>query len=119
MDDAILFELLTALKETHQVLGIKNDLAETINEYLGKIRPPQIGSDGQILEWLEEWTEVDPAHRHFSPLFSLFPGTQLTPLASTELADAAGVLLDHQMDSGSGSTGWSRAWSISLYARLY
>ncbi|KAL3443206.1 Six-hairpin glycosidase-like protein [Aspergillus insuetus] len=119
MDDAILLELLTALKETHEVLGIKNDLARTVTEYLGKIRPPQIGSDGQILEWLEEWTEVDPAHRHFSPLFGLFPGTQLTPLASTELADAAGVLLDHRMDSGSGSTGWSRAWSISLYARLY
>ncbi|KAL4951928.1 Six-hairpin glycosidase-like protein [Aspergillus filifer] len=119
MDDAILFELLTALDETHQVLGIKNDLADTVTEYLGKIRPPQIGSDGQILEWLEEWTEMDPAHRHFSPLFGLFPGTQLTPLASTELADAAGVLLDRRMDSDSGSTGWSRAWSISLYARLY
>ncbi|CEL09274.1 hypothetical protein ASPCAL12413 [Aspergillus calidoustus] len=119
MDDAILFELLTALKETHQVLGIRNDLAKTVNESMGKIRSPQIGSDGQILEWLEEWTEVDPAHRHFSPLFGLFPGTQLTSLASTELANAAGVLLDHRMDSGSGSTGWSRAWSISLYARLY
>lgn len=119
MDDSILFELLTALNETHQVLEIDNDFADTVKESLGKIRPPQIGSDGQILEWIEDFVEEDPAHRHFSPLFGLFPGTQLTPLTSTELADAAGVLLDRRMDSGSGSTGWSRAWSIALYARLY
>ncbi|RAQ76650.1 hypothetical protein COH20_010778 [Aspergillus flavus] len=79
----------------------------------------QIPSDMTILEWIEEFAETDPAHRHFSPLFGLFPGTQLTPLASTKLADAAGVLLDSWMNSGGGSTGWSRAWSISLYARLY
>ncbi|RAQ72502.1 hypothetical protein COH21_011280 [Aspergillus flavus] len=91
----------------------------SVQTYLGKIRPPRIGSDGQILEWIEEFAETDPAHRHFSPLFGLFPGTQLTPLASTKLADAAGVLLDSWMNSGGGSTGWSRAWSISLYARLY
>lgn len=65
------------------------------------------------------FAETDPAHRQFSPLFGLFPGTQLTPLASTKLADAAGVLLDRRMNSGGGSRGWSRAWSISLYARLY
>ncbi|KAL4755765.1 glycoside hydrolase family 95 protein [Aspergillus foveolatus] len=119
LDDSILFELLTALNETHQILRIDDDFADTVKEHVGKIRPPQIGSGGQILEWIEEFVEADPAHRHFSPLFGLFPGTQLTPLASTELADAAGVLLDHRMDSGSGSTGWSRVWSIALYARLY
>ncbi|KAL4864267.1 hypothetical protein BDV12DRAFT_205848 [Aspergillus spectabilis] len=119
LDNSILFELLTALNEIHQVLNIDNDFADTVKKYLGKIRPPQIGSDGQILEWIEDFVEDDPAHRHFSPLFGLFPATQLTPLASNKLAKAAGVLLDRRMDSGSGSTGWSRAWSISLYARLY
>ncbi|KAL2822402.1 Six-hairpin glycosidase-like protein [Aspergillus granulosus] len=119
MDDSILFELFTALDETHHILKIDDDIADTVKEYLGKIRPPQVGSDGQILEWIEDFSETDPAHRHFSPLFGLFPGTQLTPLASAELAEAAGVLLDRRMDSGGGSTGWSRAWSISLYARLY
>ncbi|KAL2847552.1 Six-hairpin glycosidase-like protein [Aspergillus pseudoustus] len=119
MDDSILFELLTALNETHQILKINDDLSATVQTYLGKIRPPQIGSEGQILEWIEDFAETDPAHRHFSPLFGLFPGTQLTPLVSTELANAAGILLDRRMNSGGGSTGWSRAWSISLYARLY
>lgn len=119
LDNSILFELLTALNETHQILKIKNDLSASVQTHLGKIRPPKIGSDGQILEWIQEFVEKDPGHRHFSPLFGLFPGTQLTPLASTKLADAAGVLLDRRMNRGSGSTGWSRAWSISLYARLY
>ncbi|KAL4903269.1 Six-hairpin glycosidase-like protein [Aspergillus multicolor] len=119
LDNSILFELFTALNETQSILGSTDDLFDKVQLYLTKIRPPQIGSYGQILEWLEEFNETDPGHRHFSPLFGLYPGTELTPLASTNLADAAGALLDNRMTSGSGSTGWSRAWSIALYARLY
>ncbi|KOC14505.1 hypothetical protein AFLA70_5g008581 [Aspergillus flavus AF70] len=99
LDNSILFELLTALNETHQILEIDNDLSGSV----------QTSSNGS-----RSFAETDPAHRHFSPLFGLFPGTQLTPLASTKLADAAGVLLDRRMNSGGGSTGWSRAWSISF-----
>ncbi|KAL2863208.1 glycoside hydrolase family 95 protein [Aspergillus lucknowensis] len=119
MDNTLLFELFTALDETHQILGIADDLSETVKEYLNKTRPAQIGSGGQILEWIGEYAETEPGHRHFSPLFGLFPGSEMTPLVSSELADAAGVLLDHRLDSGGGSTGWSRVWAIALYARLY
>lgn len=55
LDNSILFELLTALNETHQILEIDNDLSGSVQTYLGKIRPPRIGSDGQILEWIEEF----------------------------------------------------------------
>ncbi|EIT82265.1 hypothetical protein AO1008_02647 [Aspergillus oryzae 100-8] len=55
LDNSMLFELLTALNETHQILEIDNDLSGSVQTYLGKIRPPRIGSDGQILEWIEEF----------------------------------------------------------------
>lgn len=43
----------------------------------------------------------------------------MTPLVNSTLAAAARVLLDHRIAHGSGSTGWSRAWTISLYSRLF
>ncbi|KAH1782462.1 hypothetical protein KXW01_001865 [Aspergillus fumigatus] len=54
-----------------------------------------------------------------SPILGLYPGSQMTPLVNQTLANAAKVLLDHRITSGSGSTGWSRAWTMSLYARLF
>jgi hypothetical protein len=54
-----------------------------------------------------------------SPLFGLFPGSQMTPLRSPTFANASKVLLDARMAAGSGSTGWSRVWVMNLYARLF
>lgn len=121
LDNSLLTELLTALNETHTALNISTSdpLSQKIQTYLPALRAPEIGSYGQILEWIDELNSTDQGHRHFSPIFGLFPGTQLTPLASQDLAAAAGTLLDNRMANGGGSTGWSRAWSIALYARLY
>ncbi|KAH7407964.1 Six-hairpin glycosidase-like protein [Cadophora sp. MPI-SDFR-AT-0126] len=119
MDNSILHELFSAIIEAASVIGYTGPILNNAKTYLGKIKPPQIGSKGQILEWYREFNQTDPGHRHFSPLFGLYPGSQLTPVRSTELSTAAGVLLDQRMGSNGGSTGWSRAWSISLYARLY
>jgi hypothetical protein len=87
--------------------------------YLPKIKPPQIGSKGQILEWRNEYAEAEPGHRHMSPLWGLFPGVQMTPLQDAKLTAAGKILLDNRMRAGSGSTGWSRTWVINLYARLF
>ncbi|KFY27285.1 hypothetical protein V491_00955, partial [Pseudogymnoascus sp. VKM F-3775] len=119
MDNSLLYELFTAVITTCHVLGITGPDLTNAQSYLEKIKPPQIGSKGQILEWRNEYTEGDPGHRHMSPIFGLFPGTQMTPLSNSTLADAAKVLVDTRMASGSGSTGWSRTWVINLYARLF
>jgi hypothetical protein len=87
-------------------------------DYLSEIRPPKVGSKGQILEWRTEYREAEPGHRHLSPIWGLFPGRQMTPRASKEFAAASKVLLDERIRRGAGSTGWSRAWVINLYARL-
>ncbi|KAI1492303.1 Six-hairpin glycosidase-like protein [Biscogniauxia mediterranea] len=87
-------------------------------ELLPRVRPPQTGSYGQVLEWRREYAEAEPGHRHMSPLWDLFPGSAFAPASSSALAAAARALLDHRMDAGSGSTGWSRAWAAALYARL-
>ena len=77
----------------------------------------QGGKRGQLREWLEDYDEVEPNHRHFSHLFALFPGDQITLEATPELARAARVSLEHRMK---GYTGWggSRSWAVALWARL-
>ena len=73
---------------------------------------------GQLQEWLEDYDEVEPQHRHISHLFALFPGDQLTLEEEPELTRAARVSLERRLASGGGHTGWSRAWTVCCWARL-
>ncbi|PLB52232.1 putative secreted protein [Aspergillus steynii IBT 23096] len=120
MDNSLLYELFTAINETCITLSLSSDEdCTTAVKYLAKIKPPQIGSSGRILEWRNEYEESAPGHRHMSPIVGLFPGSQLTPLVNETLAQAAKGFLDRRIESGSGSTGWSRVWTMNLYARLF
>lgn len=121
MDNQLMRDVMTGLIEAADVLGIadsdKNVAAA--KEFLPLIREPQVGSQGQILEWRQEYEEEEPGHRHLSPLYGLHPSNQFSPLVNETLSTAAKVLLDQRVDAGSGSTGWSRTWMINQYARLH
>jgi len=71
------------------------------------------------MEWNEDYEEVDPGHRHISHLFALHPGTQISMTKTPGLAEAAVKTLERRLKSGGGHTGWSRAWIINLWARLW
>ena len=77
-----------------------------------------IGSDGRLLEWAQEFEEVEPGHRHVSHLFAVHPGAQINSIETPELAQAAGKSMDYRMAHGGGQTGWSAAWLVNLYARM-
>lgn len=83
-----------------------------------KLACTEIGTDGRIKEWSEEFEEASPGHRHMSHLFALYPGAQINLLQSPDLAMAASKSIDCRMSHGGGHTGWSLAWLINLYARL-
>jgi alpha-L-fucosidase 2 len=78
----------------------------------------QIGRDGRLLEWSEEYAEPEPGHRHISHLFALHPSDQITLRGTPELAAAARKTLEYRLKNGGGHTGWSRAWIINFWARL-
>ena len=80
---------------------------------------PQIGSDGRLLEWSQEFKEAEPGHRHMSHLFALHPGRQITMTGTPELAAAVRKSLEFRLSHGGGHTGWSRAWIINFWARLH
>ena len=118
MDNQIIRELFEACMACATVLGESNTITEKIPHVLAKLAPIQIGKYGQIMEWNEDYEEVDPGHRHISHLFALHPGTQISMSKTPDLAEAAVKTLERRLKSGGGHTGWSRAWIINLWARL-
>lgn len=76
---------------------------------------------GIVQEWIEDYEENEPGHRHMSQLFGLHPGTQITP-AQPELFEAAKKTIERRQTyavKGQGSsTGWSKAWMVNFLARL-
>jgi alpha-L-fucosidase 2 len=100
------------------VLNIDHDRQAKWQKLLEKLPLPKIGSKGQLLEWNEEFTEVEPGHRHLSHLVGLFPGEQFGPNCHPEYFKAAEKSLELRMAANGGHTGWSRAWVACLFARL-
>jgi alpha-L-fucosidase 2 len=80
-----------------------------------QLAPTRIGPDGRVLEWLEPYEEPEPEHRHISHLWGLFPGNEIQPQVTPELARASRATLNGR---GDGGTGWALAHKTNLWARL-
>ena len=53
-----------------------------------------------------------------SHIYPLYPGSQITPQGTPDLARAARISLERRLAAGGAYTGWSRAWAICFWARL-
>ncbi|MBK7927661.1 MAG: glycoside hydrolase family 95 protein [Bryobacterales bacterium] len=115
MDTEITRTLFGRVIEASQILGIDAGYREKLKAARSRLPAFRIGRRGQLQEWLEDYPEQEPAHRHVSHLFALFPGRAISPRHTPELAAAAARSLELR---GDGNVGWSRAWMMSLYARL-
>jgi alpha-L-fucosidase 2 len=118
MDQQIIWDLFTNILESAKVLGIEDEFVKRVRNARERLQGPQIGSDGRLLEWAEEFKEAEPGHRHMSHLFALHPGRQITLASTPKLAEAARKSLEYRLSHGGGHTGWSRAWVINFWARL-
>jgi alpha-L-fucosidase 2 len=118
MDSQILHALFTGCIEASAVLGTDETFRGQVSTARSRLPEPKIGRHGQIQEWLEDYEEAEPGHRHISHLFALYPGNQITVRGTPELARAARVTLERRLANGGGHTGWSRAWLINFWARL-
>lgn len=118
MDNEILWQLTGDFLDAAKVLGMSDPLLAKTEEMRTKLRAPQIGRYGQLLEWKAEYKEPEPGHRHVSHLYGVFPGSQITVEDTPELACAARKSLEHRLEHGGGHTGWSRAWMVLLWDRF-
>lgn len=119
MDNQILRDLFSQCNRAAKVLGVSDELDRQIAGAIGRLIPTRTGSDGRILEWCEEYAEKEPGHRHISHLYGLHPSDQITKDGTPELARAAELTLQKRLEGGGGHTGWSRAWIMNHYAKLW
>ena len=118
MDQQIIWDLFTNVLSAAHELGISDDFTAETREKLARLAGPQVGIDGRLMEWREEFAEAEPGHRHISHAFGLHPGEQFTLRGTPALAKAVRKSIEHRLANGGGHTGWSRAWLINLWARL-
>ncbi len=118
MDQQIIRDLFHHCIQASEALGRDEEFRTQLRETRAHLAPMQIGSDGQLQEWLEDWDLEAPerTHRHISHLYGLHPSAQITPRGTPELATAARRTLELRGDEG---TGWSLAWKINFWARLH
>lgn len=116
MDVQIINELFNNVLSAARILDIEDSTTTKIRETLPKLPPMQISPQGYLMEWLDDYEEEDPQHRHVSHLYGLYPARQISPGTTPELAAAARETLNRR---GDGGTGWSRAWKVNFWARLH
>ncbi len=121
MDLQIIHDLFTGLLEANEVIdptgNFDADFRSKIETALDKLAPLQISAKtGRLQEWIEDYGEADPRHRHTSHLYGLHPGQQITKNATPELYEAAKKSLEGR---GDGGKGWSMAWKVNFWARFH
>jgi alpha-L-fucosidase 2 len=99
------------------ILGVDAEFSARLKELEKKLPPFQIGKHGNLQEWIKDYGEAEPGHRHMSHMLALYPLAQITP-ETPELFAAARRTIARRLEHGGGQTGWSRAWIVSFYARL-
>ncbi|MBL8205951.1 MAG: glycoside hydrolase family 95 protein [Blastocatellia bacterium] len=115
IDQQLLRYLFDACIEASKTLNTDAEFRKELSEKRARLAPTRIGGDGRVMEWLEEYSEPEPTHRHVSHLWGLYPGAEITPEATPTLAAGARKTLEGRGDI---STGWSLAHKLNFWARL-
>ena len=114
-DHQIIKDLFNSYIAASDILGINDSLLDSIRKI--EVKSTEIGSDGRLLEWDQEYKEVEPGHRHISHLYALYPSNMISK-DTPELFEAAKKTLLYRLAHMKGEVGWSLAWMTSLAARL-
>jgi len=115
IDMEILSDLFSYVAKASEILDVDEVFREKILKAKKKLAPLQVGSNGQLQEWLEDWGQKEKSHRHISSLYGLFPGNQISLQRTPELANGARAVLEQR---GLEGNGWSSAWKMACWARL-
>ena len=119
---AIDFQIIRALFSRTayacQLLDDDEAFVGELEEIMSKLPALKISERyGTIQEWIKDYKETEPGHRHVSQLFGLYPADSINE-TNPAIYEAAKKTIARRIENGGGATGWSRAWTICFYARL-
>jgi alpha-L-fucosidase 2 len=118
-DRVLIYALFSACIEASGLLKVDPEFRRELERARANLPPFQIGRHGQLQEWLEDFEEAEPNHRHMSHLIALYPENQISPSTTPDLARAAEVTIERRIHSSNWEDPeWSRANLVNFYARL-
>lgn len=115
MDMALIWDLFSNCIDSAKDLDIDAEFASKLETARARLRPPQIGNDGRLMEWFQEFSEMDVKHPHTSHLWGVFPGRQISLEGTPDLAAAVKRTLERKTDECGG---WASVWRTCMWARL-
>lgn len=115
MSQSIVEDLFKNLSRAASVLNIDDEFIKEINAKKDNIGIYKAGSEGQLLEYDEEFEESDIYHRHVSHLYGFYPADIITTENNPNVAQMVKRSLERRGDEG---TGWSMGWKVCLWAKL-
>ncbi|WP_251622176.1 glycoside hydrolase family 95 protein [Odoribacter lunatus] len=115
IDQEIAWDLFTNLLAAYEYVKEDTGFIDSIRAARERLSPLKIGRFGQLQEWKEDLDDPRNPHRHVSHLYALYPGCQISPAQTPQMAEAAKRTLVYRGEEG---TGWSLAWKINFWARL-
>lgn len=114
-DLAMTYELFSNCLSAAETLDVDEEFQAELAHLIERLQPMRINRAGILMEWNEDFAELDPKHRHMSHLYGLHPSNQINQWDTPELFDAAAASL---LRRGDAATGWSMGWKVNLWARL-
>ena len=132
-DQQIIWGLFQNYREMAQSLGVDAAYREKVAEMQAHLAPNKVGRWGQLQEWQADRDDPNDTHRHTSHLFAVYPGRQISPTRTPELAQAAIKSLkvrsnDHEETTGKpfavdttigdSRRSWTWPWRCAIWARL-
>lgn len=118
VDKQIIEMLFDIFIKSANLLGMDKKMVAKVKSVRKKLPPYRFTAYGTIQEWIKDFDEFEPGHRHISHLLGVYPFGTINP-SQPELFEAAKKTVVRRLANGGGHTGWSRAWIIGLYARFY
>jgi alpha-L-fucosidase 2 len=116
IDMQVLTDLFTEYAAAARLLRLDPDMVRRSDSVRSRLVPPQVGKDGTLQEWTEDWGQTEHPHRHLSPLYGLYPGNVFSLRKTPQWIEPCRRLL---LQRGDSSAEWSRAWKVGLWARLH
>ena len=120
MDLSLIAQLIDDCLEAMELLQLDDPaFAARLRSVKQRLAPVVVSPRlGIVQEWIEDYEEREPGHRHISSLVGLQPLSQITRGRTPELFAAARATVERRLAHGGGHTGWSKAWLINFLARL-
>ncbi len=116
IDEQILHDLFGYMAAASELLKTDAAFRKQVEAARKQLAPMQVGSDGTLQEWIEDWPQTEKNHRHFSHLYGLYPGHVISPATTPGLVEPVKKVLEQR---GDGAAGWSRVWKMCEWARLF